>query len=214
MRTDRGDTIIEVVVAVTIFALVAVGGLALMNNGTAMAQRALEIGLVRQQIDAQADGLRYLNRSYVSDYGKNGNATKAWKKAIEENAVVKAADFDTLSDANGCRPLDRKAFALNLKKLGSYLSNPDNPAFNVLLTPTINAATYSQLRYETETAEGIWIQAVRWPNLTTGSDTDPAPANEKKSGYYDFHIRACWTTPGQSKPVTIGTIVRLYEPRG
>ena len=37
--------------------------------------------------------------------------------------------------------------------------------------------------------------------------------NQANAGYIDFHIRACWDSPGQSVPVTIGTIVRLYEPR-
>jgi hypothetical protein len=32
-------------------------------------------------------------------------------------------------------------------------------------------------------------------------------------GYIDFYIRACWDTVGQAMPVTLGTIVRLYDPK-
>lgn len=62
---QRGDTIIEVILAVTIFSLVAVGALTLMNSGTSMSQRSLETTLVRQQIDTQAELLRFVSRSAV-----------------------------------------------------------------------------------------------------------------------------------------------------
>ena len=29
---------------------------------------------------------------------------------------------------------------------------------------------------------------------------------------YDAYIQACWDTPASEKPMTIGTIVRLYDP--
>lgn len=63
MRKSRGDTIIEVILAVAVFSLVAVGAMSIMNHGVAMAQRSLEITLVRQQIDAQAEMLRFVSDS-------------------------------------------------------------------------------------------------------------------------------------------------------
>lgn len=208
---ERGDTIIEVVVAVAVFALVAITGLAMMNQGTAMAQRTLEIGLVRQQMDAQADGLRYLNRAFVMDYDNNGLPTEAWRKIADEangKAVSSAVPFQDIFDTNGCvLPTSGKAFALDLNELSGFMENPTAGASKALLTPTITTPTYSQIRYTggVATAEGIWIEAVRSPD-------PPAPADQKP-GFYDFHIRACWNTPGQQQPVILGTIVRLYEPR-
>jgi type II secretory pathway pseudopilin PulG len=67
-RHERGDTIIEVLFAVTVFAMVAVGAMTIMNQGTATAQRSLEVTLVRQQIDAQAEAIRYIHQAYVSAY--------------------------------------------------------------------------------------------------------------------------------------------------
>lgn len=193
--TQKGDTIIEVLFATTIFSMIAVGGLSIMNQGTAIAQRALEIGLVRQQIDAQADALRYLNQAYIADYGRGGPATQQWNNVILSNAVTEATPFDDIIVNNKCvQPISaQKPFALNIKKLETM----------PLLIPTDQPATYSQIRYDTSlvTAEGIWIQAVR---SSVGSD---------KTGFYDFHIRACWNSPGQVRPITLGTIVRLYEPR-
>jgi type II secretory pathway pseudopilin PulG len=193
---QRGDTIIEVLFATTVFSLVAVGGLSIMNQGMAMAQRSLEIGLVRQQIDAQADALRYLNQAYVADYGKRGAATTTWNQVIVSHAIDRAQDFTAMVVDNKCQmPTPSEApFALDITKLGS----------NPVIASTTDVATYAKVRYDDDpvTAEGVWIQAVR------------SPSSDNRPGFYDFHIRACWQTPGQAAPVTLGTIVRLYEPRG
>lgn len=193
---QAGDTLIEVLFATTVFSLVAVAALSIMNQGTAMAQRALEIGLVRQQIDAQADALRYLNQAYVNDYGKRGQPTEQWNRIIAENAVSRAQNFEAMVADNKCQlpTPSENPFALNIYKLNT----------DPTLAPTGEVATYAKVRYD-ETpvrAEGIWIQAVR------------SPIQENRPGFYDFHIRACWQSPGQITPVTLGTIVRLYEPRG
>ena len=192
---QRGDTIIEVLFATTIFSIVAIGGLAIMNQGTAIAQRSLEISLVREQIDAQTDALRYLNQAYIADYGRNGAATELWNKTIFDNAVTQATPFTSMVVNNKCTlptPSERP-FALNVQKLD----------ITPLLTVSADTATYAQVRYDTATvaAQGIWIQAVRSP-IVAG-----------QTGFYDFHIRACWSSPGEEVPVTLGTIVRLYEPR-
>lgn len=194
---ESGDTIIEVLFAVTIFSLVAIGGLSLMNQGTAMAQRSLEIGLVRQQIDQQVDALKYLNQAYVADYGKRGVATDQWKTIIEDNAIDRAQDFTAMVNDGKCvLPSSAgKAFALDINKLNA----------NPRISPTVDdTATYARVRHDTALvrAEGIWVQAVR------------SPQSDNRPGVYDFHIRACWVTPGQAEPMTLGTIVRLYEPRG
>lgn len=181
-----------------------------MNQGTALAQRSLEIGLVRQQIDAQADALRYLGRAYVADYGKNGFATHMWERVVQDHAVGQAQRFDAVADNNDCHipSAAEQAFAVDIsnidpKKLES------NPGLNPILIPTTDTATYARVRYDPDPkAEGIWIQAVRSPKVIGGGD------GKERPGFYDFHIRACWHTPGQAPPVTLGTIVRVYEPRG
>ena len=207
--SETGDTIVEVLFAITVFSLIAVGGLSLMNQGTALAQRALEIGLVRQQIDAQADALRYLNRAYMADYGKRGVPSDTWNKIVVAHAVDQAKDFNMIADNSACHPPSspEQPFALNLTKLND---DPVIPISNISdYDPTHDPAeeqpTFSRVRYDLPNvkAQGLWIQAVRSAD----------PRDGKKTGYLDFHIRACWQTPGQAAPVTLGTVVRLYEPR-
>lgn len=202
---ERGDTIIEVLFAVTVFSLIAIGSMSIMNQGMAMAQRSLEIGLVRQQIDEQVDALKFLNEAYVADYGKQGEATARWNTIIRDRAVGTAQNFDAMVAGGSCQlPVsDRdKIFALNINKLEGAGAGAGS-----VIMPTLDTATYARVRRDqgTTRAEGIWVQAVRLPESTVDAS---------RPGFYDFHIRACWTTPGQAMPMTTGTIVRLYEPRG
>lgn len=220
MNNERGDTIIEVLFAVAVFCMVAVGGLSLMNQGTAMAQRALEIGLVRAEMDAQADALRYMHNAYIASFGQtDSNARTVWKQVTAEREVASAQDFGSMVDGNACRlpgnsPMGDSGgepFAIDVRKL----DGGDQGSPVLLLSQTDNVdktETYSRIRYYQDDRrnvplnpakpEGIWIQAVRVPAQADGV-----------LGHFDFHIRACWFTPGQKAPVTLGTIVRLYDPR-
>ena len=59
-RFVRGDTVIEVMFSFTVLSMLVVGTYALMNRGMQVAQRSLEITLVRQQIDSQISMVRYI----------------------------------------------------------------------------------------------------------------------------------------------------------
>jgi len=80
-KFNRGDTLVEVLLGVTIFSLVAVIALETMNRGMAIAQYSLETTLVRQQVDAQAEMLRYAHDM------KNDT----WKKLVDNNSVKEFA---------------------------------------------------------------------------------------------------------------------------
>jgi hypothetical protein len=215
----RGDTIVEVLFAVTVFSLVAVGGLSLMNQGTAMAQRSLEIGLVRDQMDAQADALRYMHNAYIANIGEaaESTATKTWKDASANHMTSRAQAFGDMSDGRECKlptpsgsgGSDGAPYVLDTRKLDG---TDGDPTIVLQADDVKNTATYSKVHYFEDDdykkpplnpakPEGIWVQAVHFPI------TNDTP------GYYDFHIRACWLAPGQSSPVTLGTIVRLYDPK-
>lgn len=188
-KYSRGDTLVEVLFAVAVFSLVAVGAMSIMNQGTASAERSLEITLARQQIDAQAETLRYLNASFIAG---SASGTTEWQKIQPiANNNAQATDYNSTSCV-----IPNNVFILNTHK--AQFADNIKPDF---------AMTFPQVRYDGSDnvtfAEGIWIEPVA--SLGTG--------NQAGISYIDFHIRACWDSPGQSIPVTIGTIVRLYEPR-
>lgn len=195
----RGDTLIEVLFAVTVFSFVAVGALAIMNQGSATAQHSLETTLVRAEIDAQAETLRFIHDSYIAAYPSAVAGTAAeWPKIVAQS-VSQASDFGT------CTP-PQKSFVVNTKTAtvanSSVLTNTVPTYSQVRYAPTIPATIPATTTTVIQGAEGIWVEAVRSP-IVSGAT----------SGFIDFHIRACWDAAGQSTPATLGTIVRLYEPR-
>lgn len=206
-RRQRGDTMIEVLFAITIFSMVAVGGLTIMNQGAASAQRSLEITLARQEIDAQAEALRMMYDEAIAEkstsgYGGSGAATTRWQ-AVLNKRVASVTPFSEMTDSDGVR------CRLPSEITGAFVVNArtgviDEAPIGFAAQPSI----YSRIVYQSPSdgdairfAEGIWIEAEQG-----GSSVAGVP------GYTDFHIRACWSTIGQSTPVTIGTIVRLHEP--
>lgn len=208
-RKESGDTLIEVLFAIAVFSLVLVSALVLMNQGISASQRALEITLVRQQMDGQSEALRYLHGSYVEAYTPGsattypeGTPAEEYRKVID---FVRTAGRTSASDFGGdtCTvPADpSKDFVLN--PVSATLVTRAMKT-NLFLQPT----TFAQLTYsptvstELDHSYGMWIEGVR--------SSSPG----ESAGYIDFHIRACWSAPGSSKPMNLGTIVRLYEPRG
>lgn len=205
-QREQGDTIIEVLFAVAVFAMVAVGSMSIMNQGTSTAERSLEITLVRQQVDAQAEAIRYIHNAYVAAFQNNGSAVTGtaaeWLKMTDKitgkgadgaSAFGQVAGTSCPSTVPGQRP-----FILNARTATVASATPVMAApLNASLPP------FSQVIYNSDSsinsAYGIWIEAV--PTAATNGP-----------GFVDFHIRACWDSPGSSAPITLGTIVRLYEP--
>lgn len=63
----RGDTIIEVTFAITVFSLVSVLSIQIMDRDLATIQGTLESEMARNEIDAQAEALRYVQNAYLSE---------------------------------------------------------------------------------------------------------------------------------------------------
>ena len=66
-KFTHGDTLVEVVFAIAVFAFVAIMSITLMNSGIASAQAALEITMARNEIDAQAEAIRFIHNAFLSE---------------------------------------------------------------------------------------------------------------------------------------------------
>lgn len=66
-KTKRGDTFIEVMFALAVFSLVAVLSIAMMNSGIATSERSLEIVTARNELNAQAEALRFIHGAYTDE---------------------------------------------------------------------------------------------------------------------------------------------------
>lgn len=201
LKHERGDTIIEVMFAVAVFAMIAVGSMMIMNQGTAIAQRSLEITQVREQMDAQAEAIRYIHQAYVSSYQEGvvpAGAAQQWVN-MKNRGVANASPFGQVNGVRCPDAVPQHAFILNARQATVWSNTPAMQApANGTLPP------FAQVAYNTDSsiaqAYGLWVEAV--PSATNSA-----------TGFVDFHIRACWESAGSSAPVTLGTIVRLYEPR-
>ena len=66
-RYLRGDTLIEIVFAISVFSLVAVISIAAMNSSIETAQSSLEVTMARNEIDAQSEAIRFIHNSFLSE---------------------------------------------------------------------------------------------------------------------------------------------------
>lgn len=204
---SRGDTIIEVLFAITVFSLVVVGSLSIMNQGSSTSQRSLEISLVRNEIDAQAETLRFLNASYVASYQAGASVCSNPNPFMSGTAAYNWREIHCIAKTTAASNLG-VCYSSSIPS-GNFIINTKTAVVSPLTAGTsgnfTGAATFAQVRYNSGNAkaEGIWIEAVK-PDISGN--------NQDNAGYIDFHIRACWDNPGQSAPLTLGTIVRLYEP--
>lgn len=199
INNQKGDTLIEVLFTTAVFGLVVVGAISIMNQGVNASQRALEISLVRNEIDAQAETLRFLNASYIAAYKASipfANYpinTPAGQWASMSNNIT-SGSVSTFGMSSTCTAPASPSFIMDTR-LATY-SPASGAGFGL-------AKTFSQVEYNSDnsilSSDGIWIEAAK-----SGASG--------KTDYIDFHIRACWNVPGQNNPITLGTIVRLYEP--
>lgn len=197
LRFRRGDTLIEVIFAVSAFAAVMIAGMSIMNMATAKVQSSLQLTMARNAIDSQAEALRFINAVYLANYPDNINSGVAKSWSIVKDSPVRSASSVDYCPKNNQEFGARNAFVVNTRHvdLGKSRNIHSASTFPRLIyggeedSNNINNNTNSlYIR-----SEGLWIEAV------------------KGDKYYDFHIKACWVNPG-STTSTIGTIVRLYDP--
>lgn len=187
MLARRGDTIVEVMVAVAVFSLVAVGTVTVMNRGVAAAERSLEVTLVRQQIDSQAELIRYARS--IED--------PVWD-SIKAAAITNPPTVNTTTCPNA--PPNNSFFVTTTTATPAgltYYSLPGDPSRFAA------ASVHSQFTLGTNPSRtsGLWVVAVRADTTSTATAADA----------YDMYINACWFAPGFDRPQLLRTIVRLHE---
>jgi type II secretory pathway pseudopilin PulG len=219
-KMKRGDTIIEVIFAITVFSMVSVLTLALMNRGLATTTASLQLTLARQEMDAQAEAIRFIHsgaETEVNMPSSEQHYTKLWNAVRGSDMIMTSATpFSEMANQAECSMPTSRRFALNTRNI-----NPDNVNATIItntdrfseadifprvvytannLTPEAGTDTNVLANRNVNQVlkiEGLWIEAVH-----STATTFPA---------VDFHIRACWHSPGQSVVTTLGTIVRLRD---
>ncbi len=228
----RGDTLVEVTIAIGIFSMVAIAVVSVVNGSTSSSQSALETTVAREEIDAQAEALRFIQNSYLTDIGNGGNESELWdaitKKAVEPGDVLEY-NVNQCSDIyNTDNYKIKNSFIINTRKLRDGTTNDIIKSYDKNLF--YEASTYPRVVYSNNNSEdgtllnqdkgtvfqrveGLFIIAVK-NSSSGGSATNIVEGDtiKRRSAYYDFYIRSCWYAPGSNSPTTISTVVRLYNP--
>lgn len=191
---SRGDTIIEVLLAITVFSLVSIGAAAIMNQGSNAAQRALEITHVRQEVSAQAEAIRAAQQAATSD----PSGGSAWS-IIADHTSTTPHYYDQPAHKLTCpanvAALPSGSFIMDARTASAVTGNW---MANIAAT---GAPPYAQMVYGgTIRSYGVWIER------------DYTAANNNIPAIYSFTINACWYGAGLDHPITIQSVVRLYDP--
>jgi prepilin-type N-terminal cleavage/methylation domain-containing protein len=147
---QRGDTLVEVLMAVVIISVVIVGAITMMNRGLAAAQVALEHSQVRLSINGQIDMLTYARDSYVK-IGASDPSAQQWA------AVIAATDLQAVVYDNTCNVSGSKQ-AFYMTAVGSTITRNN---YTPSTPPTVATP-----------GTGMWIESVKSPSGITPAYTD------------------------------------------
>lgn len=230
----RGDTLIEVTLAVGIFSMIAVAVVATMSSGTTNAQTALETTLARAEIDAQAEALRFIQTSAsankpgfdslwneILSKADNANRTDVVKNAITNFAPSSCSELYNTENANNIS--EQNAFIIDTSTLGEFITQASSDTSNSLnplisaksdtggpdssdINPSFSqATTYPRVYKENVTVKAEGLYVV----AVKDSGARVISANAESQAFYDFYIHACWDTSNSDHPSTISTVIRL-----
>jgi prepilin-type N-terminal cleavage/methylation domain-containing protein len=136
VKQKRGDTLIEVMFSITVFALIAVISVNLMNGGVYTAQKSLEVSMARNEIDAQAEALRYIQNSYLAEKELTSGSKQfsaLWEhltdpaKRIAQVPSAELADsFNNMTNCSEAYQADGQVFKYGAFVLNTRLMQPEN----------------------------------------------------------------------------------------
>jgi hypothetical protein len=194
MHKFKGDTLVEVAIAIGIFSMVAISVVAVVSASTSSTQSALETTVTREEIDIQAEALRFIQASYIAGGQANQAGQtkydKIWKaitsraldastnKAVYDAAVTYSPSTcdDLYQSGNNYKNIyDQKAFIINTKNLGVNFSELDLSGVNYALSQIVVPAT---------TDNDVFKQASTYPRLVYDS-TSEALSGENDTLVYD-----------------------------
>lgn len=241
LKVHRGDTLVEISFAIVVFCVVSILTVGLMDRNLSAVQGTLELNMARNEIDAQAEALRFIHNSYVAEKGQTGS-TKEYAELWQ--ALVSYAK----------NPADISSFT-SLQCSAYYENDGPDSIFNdnafVINARTINKRDSSGhfdkssiiISTKTGDAQGSFSESALYPRVIYAASDDTSSDEMTEAGasgkvydtirsaeglwvipvksatnnasipeFYDFHIRTCWYGPGRNTPTTISTIIRLYNP--
>ena len=191
-QAERGDTLVEVTVAMAVLGLMLAASLAVINRGLMGVSNAVERTSVRASLSSQAELLRYVFDDPVTN---KGTYDKILKRKLSNNLGQK-----------GCEIGDGSGFYLSVSKVSASKTSVapvEMHELNKADTADLTNNVYGQPEAAGDNkgnSRGIWIEG------------DKHDAQGDMPGYIDFYVRACWTPHAAQQPGSgrMESNVRVY----
>ena len=172
----RGDTLVEVSLAIGIFSMVAIAAVAVINSSTTGAQTALENTIIREEMDGQAEALRFIQSAYVAggeiDTSDPTKYASLWQ-ALSDRAIdlsgLSASERDQVLKYNpvSCEPIYNSSGSAGwntLKKQNAFVINTramnSNNLSDIIVdfSPSVfrTASTYPRLVYNNADIDALY----------------------------------------------------------
>lgn len=187
-RAERGDTLVEVTVAMAVLGLMLAASLAVINRGLMGVSNAVERTSVRASLSSQAELLRYVFDDPVTNkvtYDKilDPKRTKPNASLGQNGCEIGNGGF-YLSVGNGALPVEMHEL---------------DPAKTKQLAD--NVYGQPEAGDDKRVSRGIWIEGDKHDGQQNGMP-----------GYIDFYVRACWTPHAAQQPGSgrMESNVRVY----
>ena len=191
-RAERGDTLVEVTVAMAVLGLMLAASLAVINRGLMGVSNAVERTSVRASLSSQAELLRYV----FDDPDTN--------KDTYDKIINKYTQPNGKLGQNGCE-IGNGGFYLSVGGGTSPVEiHKLNPAKTTELTNNVYGqpeAAGDKSGNGNDNSLGIWIEGDKHDGQKDGMP-----------GYIDFYVRACWTPHAAQRPGSgrMESNVRVY----
>ena len=191
-QAERGDTLVEVTVAMAVLGLMLAASLAVINRGLMGVSNAVERTSVRASLSSQAELLRYVFDDPVTN-----------KAAYDKILDPKRTKPNNNLGQNGCE-IGGGGFYLSVNnKTGT---SPVEPVEMHELDPAKTQQLANNVYGQPEAgdnkgnSQGIWIEG------------DKHDGQGDMPGYIDFYVRACWTPHAAQQPGSgrMESNVRVY----
>ena len=196
-QAERGDTLVEVTVAMAVLGLMLAASLAVINRGLMGVSNAVERTSVRASLSSQAELLRY-----VFDDPVTNKAT--YDKILDPKRTKPNANLGQ----KGCEIGNGSGFYLSVSKVSASKTSVapvEMHELNQAGTTDLANNVYGQpeageVGNNSGVSQGIWIEG------------DKHDAQGDMPGYIDFYVRACWTPHAAQQPGSgrMESNVRVY----
>lgn len=175
-QAERGDTLVEVTVAMAVLGLMLAASLAIINRSLMGVSNAVERTSARASLNTEVELLRYIFDDQVTN-----------KNLVDD--IVNKTQSDQKVEGRGCE-ISANSFTLYVYDTGNQaatvvkneLTRDDKVAENVGGKPGISQQQGKH--------NGIWIEGYK----------HPGGAGNSMPGYIDFYVRACWTPYAAQQP--------------